>query len=183
MATRAERLTAEADRLAGLLAAAPAIAGVPLAPPAYLADARLKAALQVWVDQVPLLSERGLIEDVDRTAFALYCVYVAEFVTASEDILLHGYSRAVKTISGDKMLRENPSVARRDVAARMVLDLSRRFGLTPLDRAAVLRTRKGLDLAPGLFDAPPAPEPAAAAVDPDAQAWANLLDAPTPRPN
>jgi phage terminase small subunit len=181
--TRAERAIAEAERLAGMLAAAPAIDGVPLSPPAFFADPRLKPVLTVWLDEVVLLSRRGMIEDVDRYQFALYCVYVVEFFAATEDILVNGYSMPVKTVSGDRMLRENPSVSRRDVAAKMILELSRRFGKTALDRYALLRTQKIADAAPGLFDASPAlaEEP----VDPHARAWDALLNqgGDPPRPN
>src|SRR5262249_7474239 len=52
--------------------------------------------------------------------------------------LVKGYSVMVKTVSGDKMPRENPSVARRDFAAKMTVDLSSKFGLSPQDRHRLL---------------------------------------------
>jgi hypothetical protein len=37
------------------------------------------------------------------------------------------------------MLRDNPSVDRRDFAAKMMLDLAEKFGFTPLDRNKLIR--------------------------------------------
>ncbi|WP_441268870.1 P27 family phage terminase small subunit [Bradyrhizobium sp. 215_C5_N1_2] len=68
----------------------------------------------------------------------MFCIYAAEFVAANEEILTKGYSVMVKTISGDKMPRENPAVGRRDHAAKMTIDLSSKFGLSPQDRHRLL---------------------------------------------
>lgn len=181
--TSSEKVIAEADRLASLIADAPADQGVPLAPPAFIVGVKMRAAVAVWNRMVPLLSDRGLIDTIDRPMFAMFCVYAAEFVAANEDLLKNGLTKLVKTISGDAMLRENPAVSIRDHAAKICMDLSRRFGLSPLDRAYVLKVQKGADIAPpDLFDLPEPPAVEARPVDPGTAEWNALLDQPG-RPN
>jgi P27 family predicted phage terminase small subunit len=137
--TKAGRIIAEAGRLADLLAAAPATPGGPLSPPMFINDPRLAGAARVWNEHAPRLETLGMLEGLDRHTFAIFCVNVAEFVQANEDVIASGYSKRVKTISGDYMLRENPAVSRRAEAVKNILDLSRRFGFTPLDRFALFR--------------------------------------------
>lgn len=137
--SKTEKAIAEAERLAKLLAAPRASDETSGDPPAYLNDPRLAPALAVWGEYAPRLDKLHLLARLDRHTFALFCIYAAEFVIANEDILVKGYSTRVKTVSGDYMLRENPSVSRRDFAGKMVLDLSTKFGLTPADRNKLLR--------------------------------------------
>jgi P27 family predicted phage terminase small subunit len=135
--TKAERQRLQAEHLAGLLAAAPSEPGDLLAPPALLVDPRLAPALAIWREYTPRLSRLNMFEPLDRQTFATFCVYYGEFIEAQKHILDHGYSREVKTVSGDKMQRVNPNVDRRDTALKIILELSKRFGLTPLDRYAL----------------------------------------------
>lgn len=135
--TKTERAIAEAERQAALLAL-PRSDNAAEAP-TYLTDPRLAPALAVWSEYAPRLDKLHLLAQLDRHTFGLFCIYAAEFVVANEDILAKGYSVMVKTISGDKMPRENPSVGRRDHAAKMVVAMSERFGLTPADRNRLLR--------------------------------------------
>src|SRR5437870_4950610 len=140
--TKAERIIAEANRLADLLATAPATPGGSLAPPMFINDPRLAGAARVWNEHATRLEALGMLDGLDRHTFAIFCVNVAEFVQANEDIIVNGYSRRVKTISGDYMSRENPALSRRAEAVKNILDLSRRFGFTPLDRYALFRVSK-----------------------------------------
>jgi len=135
---RLAKAIAEAERQAKLLAL-PRADETSDSPPAYLEDPRLAPAMAVWREYAPRLDKLHLLARLDRHTFALFCVYAGEFVVANEDVLVKGYSARVKTISGDHMLRENPSVSRRDFAAKMVLELSSKFGLTPADRNKLLR--------------------------------------------
>lgn len=137
--SKTEKAIAEAERLAKLLAAPRDASETSDAPPAYLEDPRMAPAMAVWREYAPRLDKLHLLARLDRHTFALFCVYAGEFVAANEDILLRGYSVNVKTVSGDRMPRENPSVSRRDFAAKMILDLSSKFGLTPDDRNKLLR--------------------------------------------
>lgn len=136
--TKTEKAILEAERQAKLLAL-PRADETSDSPPAYLEDPRLAPANAVWREYAPRLDKLHLLARLDKHTFALFCVYAGEFVVANEDVLIKGYSTRVKTVSGDYMLRENPSVSRRDFAAKMVLDLSGKFGLTPADRNKLLR--------------------------------------------
>ena len=120
--SKEQRAIAEAERLAAMLASAPAASSNALAPPAFIADPRLAAAGKFWADHAEQLQTLGTLDRLDRFTFAMFCIYVGEFIAAEDDILAHGYSVKVKTVSGDRMPRENPSVARRDFAAKMILD-------------------------------------------------------------
>jgi P27 family predicted phage terminase small subunit len=137
--TKTEKAIAEAERYAQLLALPRDSSETSGSPPAYLSDPRMAAALAVWSEYAPRLDQLHLLAKLDRHTFALFCIYAAEFVIANEDVLAKGYSVMVKTVSGDRMPRENPSVARRDFASKMILELSSKFGLTPADRNKLLR--------------------------------------------
>jgi len=135
--SKTEKAIAEAERLAGLLVAARAQTPSE-GKPGFLRDRRLAAASAMWDDYAPRLDRLHLLSQLDLHLFGMFCIYAAEFVAANEDVLVKGYSVLVKTVSGDKMPRENPSVARRDFAAKMTLDLSSKFGLSPQDRHRLL---------------------------------------------
>jgi phage terminase small subunit len=175
--TKAERAVAEAQRLARLLTdAPPAFAGA-LAPPAFIADPRLAAAHRFWVDHAEQLRQLGTLENLDRMTFAMFCVYVADFIAAEDDILAKGYSVMVKTVSGDLMPRENPSVGRRDHAAKMVLEMSRLFGLSKIDRLNISKLARGTDLENTLFNHGSAPAPEQESGDAAAKSkWERLLN-------
>jgi len=104
-------------------------------------------------------------------------IYCAEFAAAQQDILDHGYSRNVKTVSGDLMPRVNPSVDRRDTAQKIILEMAKRFGLTPLDQFALVGHQAALP-AGGLFGAQPAASvtPSAPASAPREQNLIGMLD-------
>lgn len=181
----AAKVIAEADALAVLLADAPVEPGV-LAPPAYIAGPKRMATWRVWSDVTGLLAERGMLDRLDKGVLAIYCVYMAEFVAANEDVRVRGFTTRVKTVSGDHMLRENPAVSIRDTAAKMILDISRREGFTQLDRAMLMRAQKGADMPADLFaQVVPAAADVEEDIDPEAAGWAKLLDPEQPpaKPN
>lgn len=136
--SKAERQLAEADAMAKLLATAPGSENDPKAPPAFL-DERFAPALAVWKDYAPRLAHLNLLDPLYRHAFACFCIWVGEFVMANEDIQKHGYSRNVKTVSGSMYPRVSPAVGRRDTAMSFMLDLSTKFGFTPLDHYKLIR--------------------------------------------
>lgn len=135
--SKTEKAILEAERLAGLLVAARRDTPSE-AKPGFLTDRRLAGASAMWDDYAPRLDRLHLLSQLDLHLFAMFCLYASEFVAANEDVLVKGYSVLVKTVSGDKMPRENPSVARRDFAAKMTMDLSSKFGLSPQDRHRLL---------------------------------------------
>ena len=172
--TKEQRALAEAQRLAALLADAPATSSDALAPPAFIADPRLAAARKFWVDHAEQLRALGTLERLDRFTFAMFCVYVAEFVEAEDDILAQGYSVKVKTISGDLMPRENPSVARRAFATKMILEMSRMFGLSQVDRLNISKVARGSALEGDLFGPRAETGSAAESAASDAAEWGTL---------
>jgi P27 family predicted phage terminase small subunit len=155
--SKTDRQIADAEALASLLAAAPAESDDALAPPALLNDGRLLPALTIWREYAPRLAKLNLFAPLDRHSFAIFCVYYADFVAAQADINANGFSRLVKTVSGDRMPRNNPAVDRRDTAVKFILEFSKRFGLTPLDRLDLIGKQAG-GLGGGLFDQPGAPK-------------------------
>ncbi len=175
--TKTERAIVEAERLARLLADAPAASPGALAPPALLADPRLAPARRFWDGHAEQLAAIGTLKALDRFTFAMFCVYVGEFIAAEDDILAQGYSVKVKTVSGDMMPRENPSVARRDLAAKQILEMSRMFGLSQVDRFNISKIARGAGLQGDLFDLPgDAPSKPDSSEQDDADAkWNTLL--------
>lgn len=162
--SKTQRQIEQAERLAALLAAAPSESGDRLAPPALLVDPRCAPALSVWREYTPRLAKLNLFGELDRHTFAIFCVYTAEFTAAQQDILDNGYSRNVRTVSGDLMPRLNPSVDRRDTAQKIILEMAKRFGLTPLDQMALIAQQAGhIPPGGGLF--PSAPRPAGEAAE------------------
>lgn len=112
--------------------------------PIFINDKRLAPAIEVWKQYAPRLDKLQLLTTLDRHTFGMFCIYVAEFALANRDILDKGYSLPVPTIARGpdgkpgSMLRDNPAVARRDFAAKMISDLAAKFGFTPLDRANLI---------------------------------------------
>lgn len=176
-----EAALAEARRLAGLLAAAPAEGDGTLAPPAFIAEPRLAAALAVWRELAPQLQRTGRLHRLDRDMFAALCYWRAEWIAAVDDILTNGYSFMGTAVAGGKRPWTNPAVERRDTAWDEMMALSARFGLTPLDRLALGKgQREGFLDDPDLFDAAArrstaAGAPGAAAGESTPDRWDELL--------
>ncbi len=141
--SKAERQAARALEVAGLLASAPSESSDILSPPALLTDPRCAAALAVWREFAPKLKRNNLFAPLDRYTFASFCYYVGEFAEACHDLHENGYTQAVKTVSGDVMIRVSPSAKRRDVAQGFILEYSKRFGLSPLDSYALTQAQAG----------------------------------------
>ena len=145
--SKTEKAIAEAERQAKLLAL-PRAEETSDSPPAHLTDPRLAPAMAVWKEYAPRLDKLHLLARLERHTFALFCVYAGEFVVANEDVLVKGYSTRVKTASGDYMLRENPSVSRRDFAAKRSLGQVRpdavRSQQTAARRRAAVRFRNAV---------------------------------------
>lgn len=185
-AAKPVNVTEEAARIADLLADAPPLPDHSIPPPMFLTGPLLAAAGRVWRDTTAHLDALNLYGSSDKYLLAAFCVYVAEFVQANEEIIAKGYSVMVKTISGDAMPRVNPAVDRRDTAFKFMVELSRSFGFTPRHMHELTKLQKASDVLP-LF-APPvaAAEPSdEATADPAAKEWSSLLDEPAPpvRPN
>lgn len=144
----------EAERVAELLAAAPAEGSDASAPPALLDRGPLTAAaIAVWRDLAPKLATTHRLQPQHRPIFAMFCVYFAEWVLSNEDVLAKGHTQKVKTVAGGSMERMRPIVLIRDRAFEMVMKLSDRFGLTPSDEYALFKDQAiAAAQNPGLFD-------------------------------
>jgi len=144
----------EAERVAELLASAPAEGGDPASPPAMIDRGPLTAAaIAVWRELAPKLASTHRLQAQHRPTFAMFCVYFAEWVMANEDVMAKGHTQSVKTVAGGRMERMRPIVAIRDRAFEMVMKLSDRFGLTPSDEYALFKDQAiAAAQNPGLFD-------------------------------
>jgi len=130
----AERQLAEAEVMANELAAAPPLEADILAPPNILDGKRFAGALRIWREYAPLLNDRRAFDSMFRDTFSHFCVWQALAEMAKKDIDRYGLTRLVKTTSKDKALKRNPAIDILSEATTRVMQLSERFGFTPLDR-------------------------------------------------
>ncbi|MGJ0505620.1 MAG: P27 family phage terminase small subunit [Methylocystis sp.] len=137
--SKADRALAEAERLASVIAAAPAESSDPFAPPAMLLDERLKPALTVWRELAAELKQFNIVSNLDRYTFAVLCISVADYMAAVDNILVNGPQYWAKTHGGNKMLRTNPAVMVKERLGKFIFDAAAEFGLSPLRRYALLR--------------------------------------------
>lgn len=183
--SKAEKALAEAHRLAALLAAAPSEPGNPLAPPVIMLDERLKPAVTVWRELAAELGRMNILTTLDRFTFSVYCIAIADYYAAVDDILANGQVYWARTHGGNKLRRANPSVAIKERLAKFIFDAGAEFGLTPLTRYSLLREQAGFGGGPNTNpgaqpskpnDAPPSPNQD----DQDLIGYAQRLDsAPT----
>lgn len=137
--SKVDRFIEEADARAKLLAEAAGDESDPLAPPKFLMAPIYADVRAIWQACAELLHKNHFLGALDRLTFAMYCVYQAEFFAADADVKKNGFSKMAKATAGGMRPWTNPAVAIRDVASQRVLELSKRFGLTALDRAVLER--------------------------------------------
>lgn len=182
--TKVERLVAEAEERARLLALLPAESTDLLAPPAIIDDPLFAEATAIWRVLVPELKQQGLFNPtLDRFTFAAYCVYQAEYFAAQRRIVAVGHTFMGKAIAGGKRPWKNPDVDVRDAAFKAALDLAREFALTPTSRSRIERMHSMMDSGP-LFRRPNQPQGedsiATASPERDAIGILDTLDSPPP---
>lgn len=159
-----------AEQRAAQLAAAEAAALTPTDHPRFLADPRLKEALAIWRELEGDLKRLHLLDRLDRHTFAMYCVHMADWITATRDVQKRGHWKNVKNVNGDLMPRLNPMVKVREIAERHILDIGARFGLDPANRYKLLRDQAAAPTPNDLFNRAPATagdQPAQPAPAPD----------------
>lgn len=161
--SKADRVALAAARVAELLAPA-AAASVDL--PAMLQDAKYAAAAAVWRRLAPELKRTHRLPVESEFYFIQVCIYAQEWVAATEDLHLNGFAQHVQTVAGGKMERRRPKTFDRQQAYSNLMDLSARFGLTPMDLYSVFKGQAAVaQNNPGLFGddrkgpAPEAEEP------------------------
>lgn len=150
--SKVQRMVDEAERVASLIANAPSDTTDAFAPPIFLNDPLVAPALKIWRDYAPELNRTHRLSPLHRLNFAMFCVYMGEWIAATEDIRQNGKWQKVKTVSGGHMERTRPVVAFREIAYRNVLELSKEFGLTPREEYALFRDQAdAVAKNPGLF--------------------------------
>lgn len=137
--SKAERARAEAARVAGMIAAAPAESADAFAPPQMMLDPRLAPAIAVWRELVPDLRSMNILKTVDRLVFAMFCLLVADYWAARKDVLENGHYMWWQPAHGNKKRVKSP--ASDDVVhlTKVILDMAKEYALTPLARYALLR--------------------------------------------
>ena len=145
---KAEKAAEAASRLTALLA--PVSRGAAL--PTMLADPKYAPAAAVWQSLAPELRRTHRLPVESEFFFVQVCIYAQEWVDATEDLHLNGFAQNIATVAGGKMERRRPKTIDRQQAYSNLTDLSKKFGLTPMDMYDLF---KGQAMAasnnPGLF--------------------------------
>lgn len=136
-----------------------------LRPPANFARKGFEEELSIWRTLIPRLKQLARASAEFQAPLAAYCDSVARYNRAVRDLHRNGQTQVVKTVSGDTMLRINPSERIRATALSEILAISARFGFSPADSyALMLDQRRILDrgsFGQLPFEAAPAAEGAA----------------------
>lgn len=147
--SKADRVAQAAAATAALLAPA---SGASAELPAMLIDLKYAPAAEVWKRLAPELRRTHRLPLESETAFVMLCVYAQEWVAATEDLHLNGFHQSIATVAGGKMERRRPGTLDRQQAFANFLDLSRRFGLTPMDMYDLFKGQAAVAVQnPGLF--------------------------------
>jgi phage terminase small subunit len=135
-----------------------------------LQDSKYQAAAAVWRRLAPELRRTHRLPLEAEFFFVQLCVYAQEWVEATEDLHAKGFTQHITTVAGPKMERRRPKTFDRQQAFSNMSELSRKFGLTPMDmydlfkgQAAVAATNPGLfgeDRKTPPAQKPPVDEPA-----------------------
>lgn len=131
-----------ADRVK-LLSEAPATSSSPLAPPVMFGLEEFEGAIRIWHEFAPQLERGNVLHRLDRHTLAMFCYYLDRFWSAVAQLAQDGTTQRVKTVAGGYMLRDHPAIRHRDDAAKIVFDLSQKFGFSPLDRNKLMREIAG----------------------------------------
>jgi P27 family predicted phage terminase small subunit len=158
--------------------------------PAFLTDGgNFQLELQIWKDLSSDLRRINALARLDRFGFAMYCVHMADWITATKEIRLRGATyKARNTVNGDVLQKLSPWVKVREIAERHILELAARFGLDPTSRYKLVGIQAGLvgqGFLPGMDQPHQAPGqsdgPTATALAPTGFLANNA--SPPPRPN
>lgn len=135
--SRVQRQTEAREAAAAVIAELPV--GTALAPPDALREPHYAKALGVWNELGPDLERTNRLQPIHRQAFAMFCIYIAEWWQASEDLATGGRSQSVKTVSGSMMERDRPAVRWRAEAFSNAMEAAKQFGLTPREEYALFK--------------------------------------------
>lgn len=159
------------------------------AAPAILHEYGAQGALAIWRRLVPeLRALHAFDERFDRETFATFCIFVAEFNAAYDDVLRHGRIINTPMTNGGSMLRVNPAFRIMEKAHTKIMELANHFGTSPLTRIKLISqmprgwqrdsSAAGFVPAGGLADGDgPADAPAPSPADADDSPGLPLADA------
>lgn len=143
--SKAARALAEAERLAALMAAAPAESNNPLAPPAILEIPALLPALEVWRRYVPRLRDMNIIKpEIHRDMFALFCIHLADYYKAVQEVAEKGSEYRTKT----GFIRPRRAALLKEHLPPVLMDMSKKWGLTAIDFYSLIREQAAHGSAP-----------------------------------
>jgi P27 family predicted phage terminase small subunit len=107
-----------------------------LTPPKYLN----KVARQEWNRVAPLLLEQNTLLAIDRSLLASYCQFFSHWIASEADLARNGLvinvSSQTRTGSTVKPV-QNPALRNSVAAHRQMLQVSSKFGISPIDRDKV----------------------------------------------
>jgi P27 family predicted phage terminase small subunit len=114
--------------------------------PAFLtAGGDFRLELQIWKDLSVDLKRINALARLDRFGFAMYCVHMADWITATLHIKKNGATyEARNTLNHDVLQKLSPMVKVREIAERHILELGARFGLDPTNRFKLVAAQAGL---------------------------------------
>lgn len=153
--SKAQREAEARSAAAAELAALPV--GTKVEPPERLRDEKYLGALGVWRELGPELERTNRLQPVHRLTFAMFCIYIAEWWAACDDLAKNGRSQTVPTVSGGMMERDRPAVRWRAEAYAAAQEAAKHFGLTPREEYALFKDQSVVAREnPGLFGSSPA---------------------------
>lgn len=180
--SRIQREEAARQAAAAELAAMPV--GTSVEPPDRLKGAHYAGALAVWRDLGPELERTNRLQPIHRQAFAMFCIYIAEWWQACDDLAEHGRAQTVKTIAGGVMERDRPAVRWRAEAYAAAQDAAKHFGLTPREEYALFKDQQVVAREnPSLFGREPAAANDTAPAPTSVGGMGQLKSAPPARPS
>lgn len=101
------------------------------------------AARRIWDGLAPELTRLNFLRDVDRAAFARYCVHLARWWDLTKDIADNGESYISRSQHGE-LERVRPAFLVRERIEKRLESLEDRFGLNPAARQQILQRLAGL---------------------------------------
>lgn len=156
--SKADKAAQEASRVAALVAPVSAEVG---ALPAMLQEPKYAPAAEVWRRLAPELRRTNRLPRESEVLFLEFCIYAQEWVSQTDDLHTKGFTQRIKTVAGGTMERRRPMVLDRQQAFQNCLQLSPKFGLTPMDMYDLFKGQAAAAANnPGLFGQDrQAPEP------------------------
>ena len=112
---------------------APMADGEKPVPPDWLAA----AAVEIWNEKIGWLELRGMTDSGDRELLAVYCQTYADLVDTWKTLQAEGPTYTSELRNGSEIIHDRPEWKRLNDLKGRLLDLSRRFGFSPSDRAGL----------------------------------------------